>query len=417
MEYDVLVIGGGPAGLAAALEVARNDLSVVIIEREHELGGILNQCIHNGFGLHYFKEELTGPEYADRFVRELLELNKLKRITILTDTMVTAINDVNNVTACSADRGILNITVKAIILATGCRERGAGAIGLCGSRPSGVMTAGFAQKLTNTKGYLPGKKIVILGSGDIGLIMARRMTYEGAEVKAVVEIMQYSSGLKRNIAQCLEDNNIPLLYSHTVTRLLGYPRLTGVCIAPVNSDNQPILNQERLIECDCLLLSVGLIPETELLNNLDIDRSESTKSYLVNNRYATACDNIFMCGNVLHVHDLVDNVSLEGESAGRGAVEYIKYGTLSHTYYNVLASGDIRYALPQRIVANTDREVVKIYYRSNKVLRNADIIIRCRDKIILKTRKSIISPGEMESLSLDSTLINGDIIIDTVKGD
>ena len=322
-EFDLVIVGGGPAGMAAAISARENGLeNIVILERDSELGGILNQCIHNGFGLHTFKEELTGPEYAERYAEKVIAMG----IPYETDTMVLNISKDRVVTLLSKGRGVEDIRAKSVILAMGCRERPRGALNIPGYRPQGVYTAGTAQKLVNCEGYLPGKEVVILGSGDIGLIMARRMTLEGAHVAAVAELMPYSSGLKRNIVQCLDDYGIPLLLSHTVVDIKGKEKLEGVVIAQVDEKNAPIAGTEQLYPCDTLLLSCGLIPENELSKNCGVDIDPRTNGPLVDEGLETSIDGVFACGNVLHVHDLVDFVSEESARAGASAAEFVKRG-------------------------------------------------------------------------------------------
>jgi len=322
-EVDLVVIGGGPAGMAAAISAYKNQVkSILIIEREKELGGILQQCIHNGFGLHHFKEELTGPEYAARFIDEVDSLD----IPYKLNTMVIDIKSDKTITAISSKDGLMHIRPKAIILGMGCRERTRGALNIPGSRPAGILTAGAAQKFVNMEGYLPGKKVVILGSGDIGLIMARRLTLEGAEVKMVCEILPQSGGLKRNIAQCLDDFGIPLRLNHTVAKIWGSKHLTGVTVARVDENRKPILETQEYIECDTLLLSVGLIPENELSKKAGVEIDQKTNGPLVSQSMETTISGIFACGNVAHVHDLVDNVTKEGSMVGKCAAEYILKG-------------------------------------------------------------------------------------------
>lgn len=405
--FDVVVIGGGPAGMAAALSAYKNGASVLIVERDYRLGGILNQCIHAGFGLHYFGEELTGPEYANRF-RKLVEEQK---IDCLLDSMVMNITEDKKVEILSPD-GYLTISAKSIILAMGCRERTAGAITLAGTRPVGVYTAGQAQKICNIDGYLVGKKVVILGSGDIGLIMARRMTMEGAKVELVLELMSYSSGLKRNIVQCLDDYDIPLLYSHTITRLVGYPRLTGLYYAPVGADRKPVLEQEKFIECDTLLLSVGLIPENDLINGMDVEMSRVTSGAVVDENRMTTIDGIFSCGNVLHVHDLVDNVSLEGEIAGENAAKYARGELENGRKFNVYAADGVRYALPQKI--NDGDGKVKIFFRVDNAYKGKTLVAECGGKQLFSKKYMILAPGEMGNIELNKGDVDGNVTLKLV---
>lgn len=404
IDTDVAVIGGGPAGMAAALAAEKSGASVTIIERDSRLGGILNQCIHAGFGLHFFGEEMTGPEYAHRFVKQIEQSS----VKVLLNTTCLSLGSDRTLTALSPENGFMEIKAGAIVLAMGCRERTAGAIALPGTRPAGIYTAGMAQKLCNTKGYLVGKRVVILGSGDIGLIMARRMTLEGARVEAVLELMPYSAGLKRNIVQCLDDFSIPLMLAHTVTRVEGEPRLTGIRYAPIGKDGKPELKKEQYIACDALLLSVGLIPENDLLNGTGVEMSRVTLGAVVDENRMTSIDGIFSCGNVLHVHDLVDNVSAEAETAGASAGDYA-LGKLkpSGEAFGVTAENGVRYALPQKIRAGEGR--VKIYYRVSNVYKGARLIVESGGEIILSKPKFVLAPGEMESVELDKSKISGDV--------
>ena len=401
-ERNLVIIGGGPAGLAAAVAAYdAGERDILILERENELGGILNQCIHNGFGLHRFKEELTGPEYADRYVQEVLK----RKIEFRLQTMVLSVTSDRIIDYVNETEGYTKIKAGAIILACGCRERPRGAINIAGSRPAGIFTAGTAQRLVNIDGYLPGKEVVILGSGDIGLIMARRMTYEGAKVKAVVELMPYSSGLNRNIVQCLEDYDIPLLFSHTVIDIKGQDRVTGVVVAEVDSSLRPKPETAKEYSCDTLLLSVGLIPENELARNAEVELSPVTGGAVVDENMMTSVEGIFAAGNVLHVHDLVDYVSEESVHAARSAVEYLNEKHQPEEKISINTGKGIRYTVPQLLNANTDYQPLTIRMRVDNVYRNSRIVLKADDEIIYSRKKQIMTPGEMESLSLTSEIV------------
>ncbi len=401
-KYDLVIVGGGPAGLAAAVSAKDNGIeSILIIERDIRLGGILNQCIHNGFGLHTFKEELTGPEYAGRFEEEVYK----RDIEYKLGTMVMDISDKKIVTAMNREDGVFEIEAKAIILAMGCRERSRGALNIPGYRPAGIYSAGTAQRLVNMEGYMPGKKVVILGSGDIGLIMARRMTLEGAKVQVVAELMPYSGGLKRNIVQCLNDFNIPLKLSHTVVDIEGKERVEAVTIAKVGADRKPIPGTEIRYECDTLLLSCGLLPENELSRSAGVELSPVTSGPVVNDRLETSIDGIFACGNVLHVHDLVDYVSMEASLAGKNAASYIKNEIDSDISGEVKtipvnAVSGVRYTVPQFVQPQLMDETLTVRFRVGEVFKNCCISTYYNDTLISKRKRPVMAPGEMEQVIL-----------------
>ena len=397
-QYDLVIVGGGPAGLAAAVAAKDNGVdNILIIERDKELGGILNQCIHNGFGLHTFKEELTGPEYASRFIDQVLERN----IEYKLNTMVMDIATDKTVTAMNREEGMFQIHAKAVILAMGCRERSRGALNIPGYRPAGVFSAGTAQRLVNMEGYMPGKKVVILGSGDIGLIMARRMTLEGAEVKVVAELMPYSGGLKRNIVQCLDDFDIPLKLSHTVVDIEGKNRVEAVTIAEVGLDRKPIAGTEIRYECDTLLLSCGLIPENELSKSAGVTLNPITSGPIVGDNLETNIDGVFACGNVLHVHDLVDYVSQEAIVAGKNAADYIQNGTKADTKrVEIVAESGVRYTVPKYVRPEEMEENVTVRFRVGDVYKNCVIATYYDDELINKRKRPVMAPGEMEQVIL-----------------
>ena len=408
MYYDLVVVGGGPAGLAAAEEAKKNGAgSVLIIERDKELGGILNQCIHSGFGLHVFKEQLSGPEYAQRFIDRLEGTG----IEVKTDTMVLGITPEKSVDAISAAEGYMKLDAGAIVLAMGCRERTRGAIAIPGERPSGIFTAGAAQKYINMDGYMVGKKVLILGSGDIGLIMARRMTLEGAEVKAVVELMPYSNGLKRNIAQCLDDYGIPLYLSHTVTDIKGENgRLSKVIVSKVNGYD-PIPGTEIEFDVDTLLLSVGLVPENELSRSAGVVLDKRTNGAIVDETMMTSIPGIFACGNVLHVHDLVDFVTHESERAGKAAAEYLKAQrenaeTTEAEAPIELHNGDfIGYTVPQKVTVSKVDKFIEVLFRVRAVLNNATVVVKAGDKVLMSKKHEQMLPAEMEKLIIPKKML------------
>lgn len=398
--YDIVIIGGGPAGLSAAVSARKNGIdSILILERDKELGGILNQCIHNGFGLHTFKEELTGPEYAGRFIDQVKELN----IEYKLNTMVMDISPEKVVTAMNREEGLFEIQAKTIVLAMGCRERSRGALNIPGYRPAGIFSAGTAQRLVNMEGYMPGREVVILGSGDIGLIMARRMTFEGAKVKVVAELMPYSGGLKRNIVQCLDDYGIPLKLSHTVVDIKGKERVEGITLAEVDNRGKPIPGTEEFYSCDTLLLSVGLIPENELSNGMGVEMNPVTSGPKVNESLETSIEGVFACGNVLHVHDLVDFVSEEAAAAGKNAAAYVKDGAQKSEDQEVIkisAVEGVRYTVPGTInVARMD-ENLTVRFRVGGVYKNCYVSAYFDEERVIHKKRQVVAPGEMEEIKL-----------------
>ena len=444
-QHAIVIIGGGPAGLAAAISAAeQGEKDILILERDRELGGILNQCIHNGFGLHTFQEELTGPEYAARYIEKVERMG----IPYLTDTMVLDLSPEKVVTAVSPTEGIFQIQAQAVILAMGCRERPRGALNLPGYRPAGIYTAGTAQRLVNVEGRMPGREVVILGSGDIGLIMARRMTLEGAKVKVVAELMPYSGGLKRNIVQCLEDFGIPLKLSHTVVAIHGKERLTGVTLAQVDHDGRPVPGTEEEYSCDTLLLSVGLIPENELSKNAGVSLNPATSGPVVDESFQTSVGGIFACGNVLHVHDLVDFVSEEAANAGRCAAEYAREtsGESSEKWMkcgesrkdlpesqaaceewtakkpenevsgilDILPGDGVRYTVPSVLHLAQMGETLKIRFRVRKEYKNSCVTVHAGDRQLFRRRKQIFVPGEMEEAVIRREDLNAALPADTI---
>lgn len=399
--YDIIIIGGGPAGLAAAIAARESGIDrLLILERDSELGGILNQCIHNGFGLHTFKEELTGPEYAARFIARVKELG----IPYRPDTMVVDISPEKVVTAMSRREGLCEIQAEAVILAMGCRERPRGALNIPGYRPAGIYSAGTAQRLVNIMGYMPGKEVVILGSGDIGLIMARRMTLEGARVRVVAELMPYSGGLKRNIVQCLEDYDIPLKLSHTVVDIRGRERVEGVTLAQVDERGRPIPETEEFYACDTLLLSVGLIPENELSAGMGVELNPATSGPYVNERLETSLEGVFACGNVLHVHDLADFVSEEAAAAGRNAAAYVKKREPEGQgvrRIQLKPGAGVRYMVPSAVCPAYMEEKLTVRFRVKNVYRNCYVGVYLGEERISRRKRLIVAPGEMEEIVLD----------------
>jgi len=403
MDNKLIIIGGGPAGLAAAIRACENGIApddILIIERDKDLGGILGQCIHAGFGLKMFGEELTGPEYAGRFIDKVKEMG----INYVLNSMVLSLSEDRYVTYISPENGFMRVKAGAVIIACGCRERSRGALNIPGTRPAGIFSAGTAQRFVNIEGYMPGRKVVILGSGDIGLIMARRLTLEGAEVKRVCELMPFSSGLRRNIVQCLDDFDIPLMLSHTVTKIHGTERVEGVTISEVGADRKPIPGTEEFIECDTLLLSVGLIPENELAKGAGIPLDRVTGGAVVDEKRTTAHEGIFACGNVLHVHDLVDYVTEEAYIAGAAAADYIKNGApKTADVAETKAVDGVRYVLPQKLNMPLEEDVT-LYMRVADVKKNVKLVLCADGEEIKKYPRRIVTPGEMETVVLNAEI-------------
>ena len=416
-QVDILIIGAGPAGLAAAIAAREDGVeSLLVLEREKEPGGILRQCIHNGFGLHRFRQELTGPEYAQRDIDRARELN----IPIECGTTVLSVSPDRLVTCVSPEKGLRFLQARAVILAMGCRERPRGALCTPGTRCAGIYSAGTAQRFVNLEGYMPGKRVVILGSGDIGLIMARRMTLQGAKVLACVEIMPYSSGLNRNIVQCLQDYDIPLFLNHTVTDIRGRERLESVTVSEVDDQRRPIPGTEQVFDCDTLLLSCGLIPENELSQGAGVVLSPATSGAIVSDTFETSVPGIFACGNVLHVHDLVDHVSNESFKAGHAAAAFVRSETAEDRFLRVEDGNGVRGTVPQKIHVNPTGPV-DLMFRPSGVFRNASAVISCGGKELFRRKAMIFTPGEMAAFTLKPELFRDlpegePIVVEIEKG-